>query len=278
MKKPLRGTIFRIPLRKEEHASASSFAPHAIPRPAANRLLENFIAELQDGKIMLFLEHVKKIEIWRWEDGQPSPCCLARQSKRYMLEGLPVSRLPKSLGGYETFADLRNHLASLPEAGRLLIQREINVAEVPGGSCAAQLRGLAIFDSFPLFCAGGGFHRGPGARRESQHGLAGVQPVQHGPGASQSHARMRSHPLCCYRVSPRQERRREVQGKAATPCTQVPITCSRSVAESPPARDSCRAQPSASSRCRSVRGCPCTSTRASRLPRTGGASGRQEPG
>ena len=113
MRTDLQGTLFRLPLRLPEHASECPYAPHAIPVSRARELMLDFVRQLQDGKIMLFLENVCEVEIWQWEEDKDAPDMLARQTRR-LLTGSAPSRLPPKLLPYATtFEELHGHISGM---------------------------------------------------------------------------------------------------------------------------------------------------------------------
>jgi hypothetical protein len=94
------------------------------------------VASLGDGRILLFLEKLQEVGVWRWPDGAQFPELMRRVSKRF-LEGHACPRLPSTLpeSAIVTYKSLRRHVNGLEDAERAELARlhvsilEITIAE-----------------------------------------------------------------------------------------------------------------------------------------------------
>ena len=126
------GAAFRLPLRRA--AEVTDGLGGEITVQEAESMLGSWADALADGHILLFLASVATVSIWRWNDGQVKPTCLAKSTKTKTSQAKPFQRLPQSLpqavfadtGGYEA---LRKHLAGANEATRKQLS-DITTAEV----------------------------------------------------------------------------------------------------------------------------------------------------
>jgi len=80
MKKEFEGTIIRAALRSEERSQTCSFTPEKIAVSRAERIFAEFEDTLKNGEVILFLNRVTQVGLWRWDDGAAQPTCLATAS------------------------------------------------------------------------------------------------------------------------------------------------------------------------------------------------------
>jgi hypothetical protein len=80
--------------------------------------LDDFVRQLADGKMLLFLEHVMRVEIWRWDADADKPNLLAATYKQYHGGSSAAPRLPRALqaaGVTASFESLHRYLSQLED-------------------------------------------------------------------------------------------------------------------------------------------------------------------
>ena len=107
------GSIFRLPLRRNEHpAPAAGRFGKEISEARAREMLEDFAKQLAGGEMLLFLTHVVCIELWLWEADAETPTLRERLEKVFeeAVDQTAWSRLPHWLSheahqSYDSLAD-----------------------------------------------------------------------------------------------------------------------------------------------------------------------------
>eukprot|EP00732_Lithocolla_globosa_P001556 Lithocolla_globosa_v1_NODE_795_length_3271_cov_34.496269.p1 type:complete len:599 gc:universal NODE_795_length_3271_cov_34.496269:488-2284(+) len=124
MEGSLKGSLFRIPLRTQEDASAEHpYAPGTgFSSEQAESHLFDFIAQIQTGNLLHFLTSVEKIEVWHWKKDDKEPTCHASISVTDdQVFGEKFARLPALLPEDITnnFKELHAHIKSMSESSFL---------------------------------------------------------------------------------------------------------------------------------------------------------------
>ena len=65
------GTLFRFPLRTEEHAAESDICKVVYSHQKAVELIQSFRDEAEAS--LLFLRNVERVELYTWDDGVRRP-------------------------------------------------------------------------------------------------------------------------------------------------------------------------------------------------------------
>lgn len=113
------GTLIRLPLRGPEAAEKSKLNPHPFKIETASKLFDAFIREVTDGRMLLFLKSVQRIDIYIWENDAPAPVLRASAMKRVppgMVASLKqAKRIPDSIpdAASSSFESLYDYLIGL---------------------------------------------------------------------------------------------------------------------------------------------------------------------
>ena len=117
-----RGAMFRLPLRRAEDVAREESTDLGVLGPEistarADELLSDWAESA--SRLLLFLQSVTRVAIWRWAEGAVEPECIAKVDKRY-LHGGPFPRLPVALplDVTESYRTLRAYIQQMSTEAR----------------------------------------------------------------------------------------------------------------------------------------------------------------
>jgi len=109
------GSIFRLPLRRDEHPvpAAGRFGKE-ISEARAREMLEDFAKQLAGGEMLLFLTHVVCIELWLWDADAEAPTLRERVQKVLGIQSEKICSCLEQISNLNIHAVASSLLLSTP--------------------------------------------------------------------------------------------------------------------------------------------------------------------